>query len=399
MTAMYGLEDLDLDDLVGVTTLVRVDFNVPLAAGRVMDDTRLRAALPTIRELTAAGARLLLMSHLGRPKGEIKPEYSLRPVAGALADLLEVPVTFAHDCVGEPAIAAAEGLAPGSVCLLENLRFHPGETTNEPAFAAGLASLGDAYVNDAFGTAHRAHASVVGVAERIARRAAGRLLASEIVALGRLLGEPDRPFAAVIGGAKIDTKVGTVRNLLPRLDLLVLGGGMANTFLAAQGRDLRDSLVEVDKIHLAREILDEAIMRFIRVVLPTDVVVTDNLENPSWVETVPVDNLPEGALAVDVGEASRRAATEALATCQTVFWNGPMGVFERPPFDAGTVAVAGAVAQSPGFTVIGGGETVAAARRAGVIDRLGHVSTGGGASLEFLAGETLPGVAVLEKEA
>lgn len=399
MTAMYGLEDLDLDDLVGVTTLVRVDFNVPLAAGRVMDDTRLRAALPTIRELTAAGARLLLMSHLGRPKGEIKPEYSLRPVAGALAELLEVPVTFAHDCVGEPAIAAAEGLAPGSVCLLENLRFHPGETTNEPAFAAGLASLGDAYVNDAFGTAHRAHASVVGVAERIARRAAGRLLASEIVALGRLLGEPDRPFAAVIGGAKIDTKVGTVRNLLPRLDLLVLGGGMANTFLAAQGRDLRDSLVEVDKIHLAREILDEAIMRFIRVVLPTDVVVTDNLENPSWVETVPVDNLPEGALAVDVGEASRRAATEALATCQTVFWNGPMGVFERPPFDAGTVAVAGAVAQSPGFTVIGGGETVAAARRAGVIDRLGHVSTGGGASLEFLAGETLPGVAVLEKEA
>jgi len=397
MTRMYTLEDLDLGTMKGVSTLVRVDFNVPLDDGRVLDDTRLRAALPTIRELRAAGARILLVSHLGRPKGQVKPELSLRPVAKALADLLGEPVSFATDCVGEPAQQEAAKLPPGGVCLLENVRFHPGETKNDPAFAAGLAALGQAYVNDAFGTAHRAHASTVGAAERIERRAAGRLLVAEVDALSRLLGEPERPFAAIIGGAKIDTKVGTVRNLLPRLNLLVLGGGMANTFLAAQGRFMANSLVEEDKIEVAREILDEATRRFIRVLLPVDLVVTDNLDNPSRIETVAVDGVPEGTMAVDIGETSRRAVTEALSKAKTILWNGPLGVFEKSPFDSGTVAVAAAVGMSSAFTVIGGGETVAAAKQAGILAELDHVSTGGGASLEFLAGKALPGIAVLEK--
>ena len=397
MTRMQTLEDLDLDNLNGVATLVRVDFNVPLADGRVTDDTRLRAALPTIQALKEAGARLILMSHLGRPKGERKPEFSLQPVADALGELLGESVAFASDCVGDPARQIIESLGPGDVCLLENLRFHAGETKNDPDFVSRLAALGDAYVNDAFGTAHRAHASVLGVAEQINRRAAGRLLVNEVDSLGRLLGEPERPFAAIVGGAKIDTKVGTVRNLLPRLNLLILGGGMANTFLAAQGRDLADSLVEKDQIPVAREILDEATRRFIRVLLPLDLVVTDNLANPTTIETVAVDAVPAGTMAVDIGEASRRAITEALVDCKTILWNGPLGVFEKSPFDSGTVAVAAAVGMSSAFTVIGGGETVAAARQAGILDSLGHVSTGGGASLEFLAGEALPGITILEK--
>jgi phosphoglycerate kinase len=394
---MNTLEDLDLAQLAGVPVLVRVDFNVPLDGGRVTDDTRLRAAMPTIHELKGAGARLLLMSHLGRPKGEVKPEFSLRPVAEALADLLDEPVPFASDCVGDAARSVAAGLQPGGVCLLENLRFHAGETANDPEFAAALAELGEAYVNDAFGTAHRAHASVVGVPERLQRRAAGRLMVSEVDSLGRLLGEPERPFAAIIGGAKIDTKVGTVRNLLPRLNLLILGGGMANTFLAAQGRDLASSLVETDKIGIAREILDEATHRFIRVLLPSDLVVTDSLENPTRIETVAVDSIPSGMMAVDIGEKTRRDATEALAKARTILWNGPVGVFEKSPFDSGTVAIAAAVGMSPAYSVIGGGETVAAARQAGILQDVGHVSTGGGASLEFLAGKQLPGIAILEK--
>lgn len=398
MRPIHTLEDLELESLAGVPTLVRVDFNVPLVDGRVLDDTRLRAALPTIRELQRAGARLLLMSHCGRPKGRRDPEFSLRPVADALAELLGGTVAFAADCIGEAARTAAVGLAPGGACLLENLRYHPGETENAAAFADGLAELGQAYVNDAFGTAHRAHASVVGVAERVQRRAAGRLLVAEIRALGRLLGEPERPFAALVGGAKIDTKLGTLRNLLPRLDLLVVGGAMANTFLAAGGGELGDSLVESDKLGLARKILDEAAARSVQVLLPSDLVVTDDLDSPARIETVPAGSVPRGTRAVDIGETTRRAVSEAVARCRTVFWNGPMGVFERSPFDAGTVAVAGALAHCPGFTVIGGGETVAAARRAGVLDKLSHVSTGGGASLEFLAGRTLPGVAVLESE-
>ena len=397
MTDILNLDDLGLDSLEGVPTLLRVDFNVPLADGKVMDDTRLRAALPTISELRAAGARLLVMSHCGRPKGQVVPELSLRPIVAALGEMLGSDVAFAEDCIGQPAQDQLQALEPGRVCLLENLRFHSGETTNDPKFADRLAELGQVYVNDAFGTAHRAHASTVGVAELIERRAAGRLMVDEVEALGRLLDEPERPFAAIVGGAKIDTKVGTVRNLLPRLNLLVLGGGMANTFLAAQGKNLANSLMEEDKIAVAREILDEATHRFIRVLLPTDLVVTDNLDNPTRIETVAVDAVPAGTLAVDIGEASCRAVTEALAKAKTILWNGPMGVFEKSPFDSGTVAVAAAVGLSSAFTVVGGGETVAAARQAGILADLDHVSTGGGASLEFLAGKALPGIAVLEK--
>jgi phosphoglycerate kinase len=363
----------------------------------VLDATRLEEALPTLRELAAAGGRLVLASHCGRPKGEPDPRYSLRPAALALGRLLGEDVAFAADCVGDIALAAVAALAPARVLLLENLRFHAGETKNDSGFAAQLAALADAYVDDAFGSAHRAHASVVGIAERLQRKAAGRLMEREVAALGRLLGEPQRPFAALLGGAKIEGKIDTLANLLPRLDLLLVGGGMANTFLAAQGRDMAASLVETDRLQVARDILGRAAAQGVRVLLPADLVVTDDLAAPRRIETVPADQVPAGMKAVDVGPESRRQFAAAIAAARTLFWNGPLGVFERQPFDAGTREVAQALAACSGFTVIGGGETVAAARQAGVIGRIGHVSTGGGAALEFLAGKTLPGVAVLER--
>jgi len=397
MTRLLSLEDLDLANLRGVPVLVRVDFNVPMKEGRVVDDTRLAEALPTIRELVAAGARLLLCSHCGRPKGERNPKYSLRPAAERLAELLGRPVAFADDCIGEPAAAAAAALGDGDVALLENLRYHKGEEKNEPEFAAALATNANAYVDDAFGSAHRAHASITGVLPHLPRQAAGRLMVREVEALSRLLGEPERPFAALLGGAKIEGKIDTLENLLPRLDLLMVGGGMANTFLAARGHDLKASLVEAERVELAGTILERAAERGIEVLLPTDLVVTDSFEAPSRWETVAASTVPDGMLAVDVGPATRAAFAAAVGRARTLFWNGPLGVFEKPPFDEGTRAVAAALAACPGFTVIGGGETVAAAHQAGVADRLGHVSTGGGASLEFLAGRELPGVAALAK--
>lgn len=408
--SLLTLDDLDFDGLAGTPVLVRVDFNVPLrwedggddgdGRAEVVDATRLEESLPTLRELIGAGARLVLVSHCGRPSGSPDPRYSLRPVADALAGLLGRDVAFAEDCVGETAREAVERLDDGDIVLLENLRFHAGEKANDADFAGRLAELAEVYVGDAFGTAHRAHASVVGVPARLEKKAAGRLLVREVEALGRLLGDPEKPFVGILGGAKIEGKIDTLENLLPRLDVLLLGGGMANTFLAARGHDLAESLVEADRVELAKAILGRAAASETRVLLPTDLVVTNSLDSsPSGdrrVETVAAGAVPDGLMAVDVGPDTRRAFVAACAEARTLFWNGPLGVFETPPFDAGTTAVAEGLAGCSGFTVIGGGETVAAVRRAGVADSLSHVSTGGGASLELLAGKELPGVAALQ---
>jgi len=398
MLDLYTLDDLSPDDLRGARVFARVDFNVPLTGdGEVADTARLEAALPTLRELSAAGARVLLASHCGRPKGQPDASLSLRPVAAKLGELLGHRVAFALDCIGEPVRKAAAALEPGGVCLLENLRFHPGEKANDPGFATALSDNADLYVGEAFGAAHRAHASVVGVAERLSHRAAGRLMVREVTALGRLLKQPERPFVALLGGAKIEGKIDTLVNLLPRLDVLLLGGGMANTFLAAEGHELADSLVEEERLETAREVLREAGEKGVTVVLPEDLVVTADLDRPDRVETVAADSVPAGTKAVDVGPATRRRFAEEISRARTLFWNGPLGVFEKAPFAAGTREVAEALASCPGFTVIGGGETVAAARQAGVAEHLGHVSTGGGASLELLAGKSLPGLEVLTK--
>lgn len=394
---LLTLDDLDPSQISGRRVFVRVDFNVPLSSGKVIDATRLEEALPTLRELADGGARLILASHCGRPKGERIDKYSLRPVAAELSRLLDRPVAFANDCVGPAAEEAVAALGNGDVLLLENLRFHAGETKNHADFADRLSALADTFVLDAFGTAHRAHASVVGVAERIAAKAAGRLLSREVEALGSLLGEPARPFVGILGGAKIEGKIDTLENLLPRLDVLLLGGGMANTFLAAQGHDMASSLVEKERVELAADILRRAEAGKTRVVLPVDLVVTDDFAEPKEVRTVTADVVPSGMLAVDVGEKTRELYVTECAAAGTLFWNGPLGVFEKPPFHLGTEAVAEGLKGCSGFTVIGGGETVAAVRRAGVAAQLGHVSTGGGASLDLLAGKELPGVVALSR--
>jgi len=397
MTDLLTLEDLDLPTLRGVHVLVRVDFNVPMKEGAVADDTRLVEALPTLRELAATGARLMLVSHLGRPKGERQSKFTLQPVAARLGELLAREVAFAEDCIGEPAAAAAAALGDGELVLLENLRFHQGEERNNSDFARALAANAAAYVDDAFGAAHRAHASIVGVVEHLQRRAAGRLLVREVAALERLLGEPERPFAAIVGGAKIEGKIDTLDNLLPRLDVLMVGGGMANTFLAARGVDMQGSLVERERLALAGDLARRAAARGVELVLPTDVVVADRFDDPSDIRTVDVEEIPAGFLALDIGPATRAAFAREIARARTLFWNGPLGVFEKPPFDQSTRAIAEALAACAGFTLIGGGETVAAARQAGVTAQLGHVSTGGGAALELLAGLALPGVVALER--
>lgn len=375
----------------GRVVLTRVDFNVPLKDGRVADDTRLRAALPTLEHLRARGARVLLCSHLGRPKGRVVPELSLRPVASHLEGLLGVPVTFVPDCIGPEVAAAAEALPPGGFALLENTRFHPGEEANDPEFAAALAAPAQVFVNDAFGAAHRAHASTEGVAHHLPA-VAGLLMEKELTFLGKALQAELHPYVAVLGGAKVSDKIGVVRSFLQRADRLLVGGGMANTFLAAQGFALGKSLVEVDAMDLAREILREA---GDRLVLPVDLVVAEEIHEQAPWRVAGLSEVGPEERVVDIGPETRARYAQEVAQARLLVWNGPMGVFEVPPFAEGTFALARAVAACPGLTIVGGGDSAAAVRQAGVADQIDHVSTGGGAALEFLEGRTLPGVAAL----
>ncbi len=394
------LRDLDPDRLKDRTALVRVDFNVPLdPEGRITDDARIRAVLPTLRHLVEAGARVVLLSHLGRPGGRPDPALSLRPVAARLEELLRRPVRFVEELVGGEAERAVRGLEAGEVLLLENTRFHPGETGNDPELAAALAGLADLFVNDAFGAAHRAHATTSGVAEAVRRRGgeavAGFLLERELHFLSRALEDPERPFVAVMGGAKISGKIDLIRSLLPRVDRLLVGGAMANTFFRALGLETGRSLVEEDRVEVARETLQGAGDRLL---LPVDCVVAEEISPDARTREVERTGVGPHDRIGDVGSRTRALFTGEIRRARTVVWNGPMGVFEVEPFAEGTLEVARAVAEvtdAGGLTVVGGGDSAAAAERAGVVDRLTHVSTGGGASLELLAGAELPGVAAL----
>lgn len=379
----------------GRRVLLRLDLNVPIQEGRVGDVTRVREAAPTVAALAGRGAVVVACSHLGKPKGKVKPELSLAPVAPVLAELAGVPVRFVADVAGAEAHAAIAETPPGTAVLLENLRFEAGEEANDPAFCKQLQDLAEVYVNDAFGTAHRAHASTAGVASLFVERAAGPLMVRELSALARVRDDPKRPFVAVVGGAKISGKLETLQALVKQADKLALVGGMANTFLLATGSAVGRSLVEEPLVETARRILADAQARGVTVLLPTDVVVASGLDAPGRV--IPANAVGDNDMILDVGPVSRAQIATALAEARTAFWNGPAGVFEREAFAAGTLAVAQALADCSGFTVVGGGESVAAVHQAGVAGRISHVSTGGGASLEFLAGDVLPGVAVLEQ--
>ncbi len=389
---MKYIRDLALE---GKKLFLRVDFNVPLDGGRVSDDTRIVETLPTVRLAMERGARVVCASHLGKPKGKRKPELSLAPVAVRFAERLGKPVRFVEDCVGPEAAKAVDALAPGEVLLLENLRFHAGEEANDPDFAAALAALAEVYVDDAFGAAHRAHASVVGVPQRLKAKGAGLLLEKEVRELSRLL-EPERPFAAILGGAKISGKIDTLRVLSRRADVLLVGGGMANHFVRALGLPIGRSLLEEDKVPLAREILDFCKESGKTIALPSDFVVAKSPDDAAGAKVVGINKIPENLMALDVGPRTLEQFERLLGPAKTIFWNGPMGVFEKPPFDKGTMGVARIVAASRAVTVVGGGESVQAAHAAGVADKFTHVSTGGGASLEFLAEGKLPGIEALE---
>jgi len=394
-----SIRDLTLSDH---RVLMRVDFNVPLEDGRVIDDTRIRETLPTVEYALRRGARLVLVSHLGRPKGKPNSKMSLKPVAERLRMLLDKElnpdenVGFCPDCVGPEAEEMAGHLEKGQTLLLENLRFRPEEEANDEKFSKQLASLADFYVNDAFGTAHRAHASTVGVTKFVKKSAAGLLMERELEYLGKVLKKPERPFIAVLGGAKVSDKIGVIRNLLDKVDALIIGGGMAYTFLKAQGEPIGKSLVEEDKLDLARQLLHEAKSRRIKFLLPVDHVVSDKMDASATVQTVTSGHIPASLMALDIGPKTIELFTEAISHARTIMWNGPMGVFEVAVFAKGTFKIAHAVADNAGATsIVGGGDSVSAVHAAGVADKITHISTGGGASLEFLEGKKLPGVEAL----
>ncbi|ELS31754.1 MULTISPECIES: phosphoglycerate kinase [Pseudanabaena] len=398
--AKKNLASLTSADLAGKKVLVRVDFNVPQdEAGKITDDTRIRAALPTIKYLTEAGARVILTSHFGRPKG-VTESLRLNPVAVRLSELLGKPVVKTDDCIGDAVAAQVNALNNGDVALLENVRFYPEEEKNDPEFAKKLASLADIYVNDAFGTAHRAHASTEGVTKYISTSVAGFLLDKELQYLSGAIDNPQRPLAAIVGGSKVSSKIGVIETLLDKVDVLLIGGGMIFTFYKARGLSVGNSLVEEDKLDLARSLEAKAKERGVKLLLPTDVVIADKFSPDANAQTVSVENIPDGWLGLDIGPDSVKVFQEALADVKSVIWNGPMGVFEFDKFAVGTEAIAHTLAgltEKGTITIIGGGDSVAAVEKVGVADKMSHISTGGGASLELLEGKVLPGIAALNE--
>ncbi len=391
-----SIRDLDFE---GQPLFMRVDFNVPIGKGQVTDATRIRSTLPSIQYAREHGAKLVLGSHLGRPDGQRNPKYSLQPVAAKLGELLEAPVRFTNDCVGTEVIHTVKSLPVGGVLLLENLRFHGEEEKNDEAFARKLADLASLYVNDAFGTAHRAHASTEGITHFVKKAAAGLLMERELEYLGKVLHDPDRPLVVILGGAKVSDKMGVIDNLLKIADAVLVGGAMAYTFLKSQGYGVGASLVEDDQLELARNLLESAKARGIEFVLPIDHVITDKSSGSIDPSVVATEAIAPAAAGRDIGPATAAKFSDIISRARMVVWNGPMGVFEQKPFDQGTLAVARAVAGCAGITIVGGGDSVAAVHQAGVAGQLTHISTGGGATLEFLAGEQLPGVrALTEKE-
>ncbi|BAH46215.1 phosphoglycerate kinase [Brevibacillus sp. RS1.1] len=381
-------------ELAGKRVFCRVDFNVPMQDGVITDDTRIRAAVPTIRFMMEAGAKVILASHFGRPKGQVVEEMRLTPVAAHLSSLLGKDVRKLEDCQGADVEAAVERMESGDVILLENVRFHAGEEKNDPELAKSFAALADLFVNDAFGTAHRAHASTAGIAEYIPA-VAGLLMEKEIRFMGGALSNPERPFTAIVGGAKVKDKIAVIENLLTKVDHLIIGGGMANTFLKAQGYGIGASLCEDDKLDLARTLMEQAKERGVQLLMPVDVVVADRFAADAEKQVVAIDAIPEGWMALDIGPKTVEQYHSVIVDSKTVVWNGPMGVFEMDAFAGGTIGVAKAMAACSGTTIIGGGDSVAAVEKAGVAEQMTHISTGGGASLEFMEGKELPGVAVL----